>query len=159
MSNFAQQRPVRPRLQPEPNSPTPKRPSEAMTPALIQKWTPAWQTCAFPGLSVELCFVQLVSTTRCVSTFSCLPTPGAESNSSCQTTLFKQAIELGAQPYSDLTDKVTHLLAVEPGSAKYKVCWKLCMSLNTDHAACSARWNTISTSCTRLGYRTAIKSG
>ncbi|KAI0688222.1 hypothetical protein BC835DRAFT_1373595 [Cytidiella melzeri] len=34
--------------------------------------------------------------------------------------LFKQAIELGAQPLNDLTDKVTHLLALEPGSAKYK---------------------------------------
>ena len=31
------------------------------------------------------------------------------------------AIELGAQPLNDLTDKVTHLLATEPGSAKYKV--------------------------------------
>ena len=38
-----------------------------------------------------------------------------------QTTIFKQAIELGAQPLHDLTDKVTHLLALEPGSAKYKV--------------------------------------
>ena len=38
-----------------------------------------------------------------------------------KTTIFKQAFELGAQPLSDLTDKVTHLLAVEPGSAKYKV--------------------------------------
>lgn len=37
-----------------------------------------------------------------------------------ETTLFKHAIELGAQPLNDLTDKVTHLLAVEPGSAKYK---------------------------------------
>ncbi|GJE85651.1 BRCT domain-containing protein [Phanerochaete sordida] len=37
-----------------------------------------------------------------------------------KTTLFKQAIELGAQPLNDLTDKVTHLLATEPGSAKYK---------------------------------------
>ncbi|PCH42583.1 hypothetical protein WOLCODRAFT_137970 [Wolfiporia cocos MD-104 SS10] len=37
-----------------------------------------------------------------------------------KTTLFKQAIELGAQPYNDLTDKVTHLIAAEPGSAKYK---------------------------------------
>ncbi|KAI0084130.1 hypothetical protein BDY19DRAFT_973992 [Irpex rosettiformis] len=34
--------------------------------------------------------------------------------------LFKQAIELGAQPLNDLTDRVTHLLAREPGSAKYK---------------------------------------
>ena len=38
-----------------------------------------------------------------------------------KTTIFKQAIELGAQPLNDLTDKVTHLLALEPGSAKYKV--------------------------------------
>ncbi|KAK7678565.1 hypothetical protein QCA50_018437 [Cerrena zonata] len=37
-----------------------------------------------------------------------------------KTTLFKQAIELGAQPISDLTDRVTHLIAEEPGSAKYK---------------------------------------
>ncbi|EKM57882.1 uncharacterized protein PHACADRAFT_26455 [Phanerochaete carnosa HHB-10118-sp] len=37
-----------------------------------------------------------------------------------KTTLFKQAIELGAQPLSDLTDKVTHLLALESGSAKHK---------------------------------------
>lgn len=40
---------------------------------------------------------------------------------SAETTLFKQAIELGAQPLNDLTDKVTHLIALEPGSAKYKV--------------------------------------
>ena len=38
-----------------------------------------------------------------------------------QTTLFKQAIELGATALNDLTDKVSHLLAVEPGSAKFKV--------------------------------------
>lgn len=38
-----------------------------------------------------------------------------------QTTLFKQAIELGAQPLHDLTDRVTHLIALEPGSEKYKV--------------------------------------
>ncbi|KAI0791154.1 hypothetical protein C8Q75DRAFT_850798 [Abortiporus biennis] len=37
-----------------------------------------------------------------------------------KTTIFKQAIELGAQSLQDLTDRVTHLLAVEPGSAKYK---------------------------------------
>ncbi|KIP11001.1 hypothetical protein PHLGIDRAFT_64495 [Phlebiopsis gigantea 11061_1 CR5-6] len=37
-----------------------------------------------------------------------------------KTTLFKQAIELGAQPLNDLTDRVTHLLALESGSAKYK---------------------------------------
>jgi DNA replication regulator DPB11 len=39
--------------------------------------------------------------------------------------LFKCAIELGAQPLNDLTDKVTHLLAVQPGSAKYKVSMQL----------------------------------
>ena len=38
-----------------------------------------------------------------------------------QTSLFKQALELGAMPLPDLTDKVTHLLATECGSAKYKV--------------------------------------
>lgn len=38
-----------------------------------------------------------------------------------KTTIFKQAIELGAQPLHNLTDKVTHLLALEPGSPKYKV--------------------------------------
>ena len=38
-----------------------------------------------------------------------------------QMSLFKRAIELGAQPFNDLTDRVTHLLALEPGSAKYKV--------------------------------------
>ncbi|EIN03978.1 hypothetical protein PUNSTDRAFT_93421 [Punctularia strigosozonata HHB-11173 SS5] len=37
-----------------------------------------------------------------------------------KATLYKQAIELGAHSISDLTDQVTHLLAVEPGSAKYK---------------------------------------
>ncbi|KAI0079135.1 hypothetical protein K474DRAFT_1696562, partial [Panus rudis PR-1116 ss-1] len=37
-----------------------------------------------------------------------------------KTTLYKQAIELGAQSLSDLTDRVTHLIAEEPGSAKYK---------------------------------------
>jgi len=35
-------------------------------------------------------------------------------------TLFKQALELGASSFTDLTDKVTHLIALEPGSAKYK---------------------------------------
>ncbi|CAL1715793.1 unnamed protein product [Somion occarium] len=35
-------------------------------------------------------------------------------------TLFKQALELGAQSFSDLTDRVTHLIAEEHGSAKYK---------------------------------------
>lgn len=38
-----------------------------------------------------------------------------------KTAIFKQAIELGAQSLSDLTDRVTHLIALEPGSAKYKV--------------------------------------
>ncbi|KZT06146.1 uncharacterized protein LAESUDRAFT_701065 [Laetiporus sulphureus 93-53] len=37
-----------------------------------------------------------------------------------KTTLFKMAIELGATSSNDLTDKVTHLLALEPGSAKYR---------------------------------------
>ncbi|TCD70891.1 hypothetical protein EIP91_001199 [Steccherinum ochraceum] len=37
-----------------------------------------------------------------------------------KTTIFKQAIELGALSSSDLTDKVTHVIAEEPGSAKYK---------------------------------------
>ncbi|GBE88429.1 hypothetical protein SCP_1302440 [Sparassis crispa] len=37
-----------------------------------------------------------------------------------KTSLFKQAIELGATCIPDLTDKVTHLLAEEPGSAKYR---------------------------------------
>ncbi|EMD33540.1 hypothetical protein CERSUDRAFT_160532 [Gelatoporia subvermispora B] len=37
-----------------------------------------------------------------------------------KTTLFKQAIELGAQYDSDLRDNITHLVAEVPGSAKYK---------------------------------------
>ncbi|KAH9930122.1 uncharacterized protein B0H18DRAFT_162219 [Fomitopsis serialis] len=37
-----------------------------------------------------------------------------------KTTLFKQALELGALATGDLTDRVTHLLAAEPGSAKYR---------------------------------------
>ncbi|OCH94853.1 hypothetical protein OBBRIDRAFT_884411 [Obba rivulosa] len=37
-----------------------------------------------------------------------------------KTTLFKQAIELGAQYDSDLRDNITHLIAEAPGSAKYK---------------------------------------
>lgn len=36
--------------------------------------------------------------------------------------LFKKAMELGAVTLSDFTDMVTHLIAEEPGSAKYKVC-------------------------------------
>lgn len=40
--------------------------------------------------------------------------------------LFKRAIELGAQPLNDLTDIVTHLLAIEPGSEKYKVSYSRC---------------------------------
>ncbi|OBZ72552.1 hypothetical protein A0H81_07422 [Grifola frondosa] len=34
--------------------------------------------------------------------------------------LFKLALELGAQSVNDLTDRVTHVIAKEPGSAKYK---------------------------------------
>ncbi|KAI0636255.1 hypothetical protein C8Q77DRAFT_1102527 [Trametes polyzona] len=37
-----------------------------------------------------------------------------------KTSLFKLALELGAQSVSDLTDRVTHLIAQEPGSAKYR---------------------------------------
>ncbi|TFY52675.1 hypothetical protein EVJ58_g9881 [Rhodofomes roseus] len=37
-----------------------------------------------------------------------------------KTTLFKQALELGALATGDLTDRVTHLVAVDPGSAKYR---------------------------------------
>ncbi|OJT01769.1 DNA topoisomerase 2-binding protein 1 [Trametes pubescens] len=37
-----------------------------------------------------------------------------------KTSLFKLALELGAQSVSDLTDRVTHLIAEEPGSAKYR---------------------------------------
>ncbi|KAJ3473753.1 hypothetical protein NLI96_g12842 [Meripilus lineatus] len=37
-----------------------------------------------------------------------------------KTAVFKQAIELGAQPIADLTDKVTHLIALGPGSPKYR---------------------------------------
>ncbi|KAH9902436.1 hypothetical protein C8Q73DRAFT_3906 [Cubamyces lactineus] len=37
-----------------------------------------------------------------------------------KTSLFKLALELGAQSVSDLTDKVTHLIATEAGSAKYR---------------------------------------
>ncbi|TBU46920.1 PITH domain-containing protein [Dichomitus squalens] len=37
-----------------------------------------------------------------------------------KTSLFKLALELGAQSLNDFTDRVTHLIAEEPGSAKYK---------------------------------------
>ncbi|KAI0788205.1 hypothetical protein C8Q74DRAFT_664413 [Fomes fomentarius] len=37
-----------------------------------------------------------------------------------KTSLFKLALELGAQSLSDLTDKVTHLVAEQSGSAKYR---------------------------------------
>ncbi|KAI0648707.1 hypothetical protein C8Q79DRAFT_1007282 [Trametes meyenii] len=37
-----------------------------------------------------------------------------------KTSLFKLALELGAQTLNDLTDKVTHLVAEEAGSAKYR---------------------------------------
>ncbi|EPS93530.1 hypothetical protein FOMPIDRAFT_101949 [Fomitopsis schrenkii] len=37
-----------------------------------------------------------------------------------KTSLFKDALELGALVIGDLTDKVTHLIADEPGSAKYR---------------------------------------
>ncbi|KAI0695513.1 hypothetical protein C8T65DRAFT_698690 [Cerioporus squamosus] len=37
-----------------------------------------------------------------------------------KTSLFKLAIELGAQCVSDLTDRVTHLIAEEAGSPKYR---------------------------------------
>ena len=46
----------------------------------------------------------------------------AESSAVHKTSLFKQAIELGAQSISDLTDKVTHVIAERPGSDKYNVC-------------------------------------
>ena len=35
--------------------------------------------------------------------------------------LFKEAVELGATALNDFTDMVTHLIAEEPGSAKYRV--------------------------------------
>ncbi|TFK73235.1 hypothetical protein BDN72DRAFT_956649 [Pluteus cervinus] len=35
-------------------------------------------------------------------------------------TLFKQALELGAQSTSAFTDRVTHLIAADPGGAKYR---------------------------------------
>ena len=38
-----------------------------------------------------------------------------------QPTLFKQAVELGATATTALTDKVTHLVAVDHGGAKYLV--------------------------------------
>ncbi|KAI0667909.1 hypothetical protein C8Q78DRAFT_1195697 [Trametes maxima] len=37
-----------------------------------------------------------------------------------KTSLFKLALELGAQTLSDLTDRVTHLIAEEAGSPKYR---------------------------------------
>ncbi|KDQ59126.1 hypothetical protein JAAARDRAFT_206090 [Jaapia argillacea MUCL 33604] len=37
-----------------------------------------------------------------------------------KTTLFKQALELGAMSTQDFTDRVTHLIALEHGGAKYK---------------------------------------
>ncbi|EJD06504.1 uncharacterized protein FOMMEDRAFT_165286 [Fomitiporia mediterranea MF3/22] len=36
--------------------------------------------------------------------------------------LFHQAVQLGAQTSSDLTDRVTHLICENPGSAKYNYC-------------------------------------
>ena len=38
---------------------------------------------------------------------------------SLQSTLFKQAFELGAISTSDFTDRVTHLIASAHGGAKY----------------------------------------
>jgi hypothetical protein len=38
-----------------------------------------------------------------------------------QPTLFKQAVELGATSLDVFTDRVTHLIAVGHGGAKYKV--------------------------------------
>jgi len=39
-----------------------------------------------------------------------------------QPTLFKQAVELGATCTPAFTDRVTHLVAVDHGGAKYMVC-------------------------------------
>lgn len=39
-----------------------------------------------------------------------------------QTTLFKVALELGAEHRKDLTVDTTHLIADEHGGAKYNVC-------------------------------------
>jgi len=39
-----------------------------------------------------------------------------------QPTLFKQAVELGATCTPAFTDRVTHLIAVDHGGAKYMVC-------------------------------------
>ncbi|KAI1784898.1 hypothetical protein LXA43DRAFT_1186179 [Ganoderma leucocontextum] len=44
----------------------------------------------------------------------------SEPGSRTWTSLFKLALELGAQSVSDFTDRVTHLIAEEPGSPKYR---------------------------------------
>ena len=50
-----------------------------------------------------------------------------------QPTLFKQAVELGATCTPAFTDRVTHLVAVAHGGAKYMVCnlriFQLCLNV------------------------------
>lgn len=76
--------------------------------------------CPRPFKGVVLCATGIQDKVCCV-----LPSaPAGRADRRClarQTSLFKQALELGAMPLPDLTDKVTHLLATECGSAKYKV--------------------------------------
>ena len=69
-----------------------------------------------------------------------------------QTTLFQNALELGALATGDLTDKVTHLVAKGPGSAKYRVSTCAEAARSPSHSEmCSARWRTGFPSCTQTG--------
>lgn len=88
----------------------------AMTLDLNQNMKPA-SLIHVQDLFAMLCCVLLGLRTRCVP----ISFLRMRHSMQPQTTIFKQAIELGAQSFNDLTDKVTHVLATEPGSAKYTV--------------------------------------
>jgi DNA replication regulator DPB11 len=75
--------------------------------------------CPRPFKGIIVCATGLVDKVRLCC--SCVTAVWAGADSSPQASLFKKAVEIGAKPLSDLTDKVTHLVAEEYGSAKYKV--------------------------------------
>lgn len=73
-------------------------------------------TCPRPFQDLLLCATGIQNKVRLLQ--CCL-------SKSCQTAitqveLFKKALELGASSASNFTDMVTHLIAEEPGTAKYK---------------------------------------
>lgn len=138
-----------------PHSASPTTPAATLALTLSTTLPRASRMCA-PGRSEVSCSARPASATRCVSRLHLL----SRTLTHPKTTIFKQAIELGAQPLHNLTDKVTHLLALEPGSPKYKVRRvPLCPPVCLYSPASSARWKESCPSCTPTGSPTATASG